>query len=163
MPDPSLKSSITIEHLADHTDTIPQLARWLLAEWGHLLPRENRATIATIFGGRTHRDRVPQTFVAMDGSQPVGMASLEAHDMVTRPELSPWLSGVYVLPEYRGHGVGSALVEAVVAATASLDFETLYLFTPDRMSFYQRMGWQEMEKVRYRGVDVVIMRYTLSV
>jgi GNAT superfamily N-acetyltransferase len=91
----------------------------------------------------------------------VGLANIEAHDMVTRPQLTPWLSGVYVLPGYRQRGVGSALVQAVVAAAGDLGLETLYLFTPDRVSFYHRMGWRDLERVRYRGEEVVIMAYDL--
>lgn len=161
MPDSVNRNTVTIEHLAEHTDTIPQLATWVLAEWGHLPPPRTHASEVATFSERTHRDRVPQTFVAVDGSRPVGMASIEAHDMSTRLELTPWLSAVYVLPAFRRHGVGSALVEAVVDAAAMLSLDTLYLFTPDQMPFYRRMGWQNMEQVCYRGVDVVIMSYDL--
>ena len=161
-PDLQETNPVVVEHLAEHVDTIPLLTTWLLAEWGHLLPHETHTTMSANMSGRTHRDRIPQTFVALDGSRPVGMASIEAHDMVSRPELTPWLSGVYVLPEYRQRGVGSALVQAVVSAAAGLGMETLYLFTPDRMTFYRRLDWRDMEAVRYRGVDVVIMTYDLS-
>ena len=161
MPDPANRNTVTIEHLAEHTDAIPLLATWLLAEWGHLPPPRTHAGEVATFTERAHRDRVPQTFVAMDGSRPVGMASIEAHDMSTRPELTPWLSAVYVLPAYRRHGVGSALVEAVVDAAARLNLDTLYLFTPDQMPFYRHMGWRGMEQVCFRGVEVVIMSYDL--
>jgi GNAT superfamily N-acetyltransferase len=156
-PCPQETNHVRVEHLAEHTDTIPLLAAWLLAEWGYLLPGETQATISANIAGRTHRDRIPQTFVALDSSRAVGMASIEAHDMVTRPELTPWLTGVYVLPECRQCGVGSALVQAVMDAAVGLGQETLYLFTPDRMTFYRRLGWRDMEQVRYQGVEVVIM------
>jgi hypothetical protein len=35
--------------------------------------------------------------------------------------------------------------------------ETLYLFTPDRESFYQNLGWQVLSKEEYRGAWVTVM------
>ena len=48
-------------------------------------------------------------------SEPVllGSAMLIAHDMDTRPQWTPWLAGMVVAPEFRGRGIGAALVERV--------------------------------------------------
>jgi len=97
---------VTVEYLADRREFIPTVARWLHAEWGHLRPGETVEDRAA----RVERDcghcQVPTTFVALAGDQLVGSASLVEHDMATRPELSPWLSDVFVAPEHRRRGVG---------------------------------------------------------
>ncbi|MEW5956978.1 MAG: hypothetical protein AB1801_04585 [Chloroflexota bacterium] len=92
--------AIRIEHLAEHPEAIPVLAAWEQQEWGHLLPEATFKTFISHFAQRITLHRLPQTFVAIAGPTPVGMASLDPHDMETRPELSPWLVSVYVAPEF---------------------------------------------------------------
>jgi N-acetylglutamate synthase-like GNAT family acetyltransferase len=101
--------------------------------------------------------QVPTTVIALSGSRLLGSASLIAHDMDTHPELSPWLASVYVAPEYRRRGIGSALVQRIVAEAASLELDRLYLFTPDKERFYARLGWTVLERTVYRGYAQVVM------
>lgn len=154
--------AIRIEHLAEHPDAIPVLAAWEQQEWGHLLPEATFETFISHFAQRITFHRLPQTFVAVAGPTPVGMASLDPHDMETRPELSPWLASVYVAPEFRNKGVGSRLARTVMAEAKTLGLEKFYLFTPNKVDFYRRLGWQIVESTRYRGEEVVIMRYKIG-
>ena len=62
----------------------------------------------------------------------LGSAMLIAHDMDTRLELSPWLAGVFVTPDRRRHGTGSALVQRVIGDATELGVRRLYLYTPER-------------------------------
>jgi hypothetical protein len=41
----------------------------------------------------------------------------------------------------------------------ALGVDALYLFTPDKMSFYGRLGWQVLEQMQHRGTDVTVMVY----
>lgn len=152
-----------IEHLAQHSDAIPTLAAWAYEEWGHLMrPGTTVEDLCASFEGRTQRHRIPQTFVAVADDEVVGTASLVEHDLPTRRDLSPWLAAVYVAPASRRRGVGSALVEAVVEEASTLGIDTLYLFTPDRMSFYSRLGWRVLERTEHHGREVAIMVYELA-
>jgi predicted N-acetyltransferase YhbS len=82
--------------------------------------------------------------------------------MDTHPEWMPWLASVYVAPEFRHQGVGSRLVNSVSEAARKAGMEALYLFTPDRVAFYQRLGWQVLHGEAYRGRWVTVMRIQLS-
>jgi len=152
-------SSIRIENLAMHPAFAPILAAWVYAEWGHLLPQRTEEMLVAEFQQRSTPHVIPESFVAMAGDRPIGMASLIEDDMKTRPDLSPWLAAVYVLPEFRKRGVGSSLVRAMMAEAMALGVERLHLFTPDQMAFYRRLGWRTFEHTNYRGEDVVIMVY----
>lgn len=154
--------TIRIDHLAAHPEVIPVLAVWEQQEWGHLLPEATFETFSSYFEERTVPARLPQTFVAVAGSTPVGMASLDLHDMTTRLELSPWLASVYVTPEFRNKGVGSRLVRTVMTEVKTLGLEKFYLITPNKMDFYRRLGWQVIEAAHYRGEEVVIMQYKIG-
>lgn len=153
---------LKIEHLAKHRAAIPLVAGWVEQEWGHLLPEATFETFVQSFVARTVPHRLPATWVALIGEQVVGTASLDPHDMTTRPEFSPWLAAVYVPPEFRGQNIGSRLVRTVVQESAALGLPHLYLFTPDKINFYTRMGWQSIETTHYRGLEVVIMQYNLN-
>ncbi len=111
------------------------------------------------FEQRTTVHTIPETFVAVENNTPIGMASLVEHDMLTRMDLSPWLAAVYVDLEFRNRGVGSGLVRSVMQEAGVLGLDRLYLFTPDRMSFYRRLGWERVEQSTYRGEQVAIMLY----
>jgi len=102
---------------------------------------------------------IPETFVAVEGEVPLGTASLVAHDLAERMDLSPWLAAVYVAPEFRNRGVGSSLVRAVMDAALALGEEVLYLFTPDKARFYGRLGWGVLEHREHHGTDVTVMVY----
>ena len=155
---------VTVEYLAEHREFIPTVAYWLHAEWGHLHPGETVEDRAARVERACGRLEIPTTFVALVGDQLLGSASLVEHDMTTRPELTPWLSGVFVAPEHRRRRVGAALVERVVEEARALDTQRLYLYTPGSGALYLRLGWSVVERTFYRELwgdtEVTIMELT---
>ncbi|MGF1547332.1 MAG: GNAT family N-acetyltransferase [Thiotrichales bacterium] len=152
---------IQIVDFSDVPETLEALAGWHQAQWGYLYP--GRTLAQRIEGMRDYLspDFLPSTFVAMaDGV--IGSAAIVPCDMEERAELSPWLASVYVAPSRRGQGVGSALVRHVMEAAAWHGYGELFLFTPDRESFYRRLGWRRFETLDYHGASVVVMRATLA-
>lgn len=153
--------SVSIDYLADHPEFIPVLARWHHGEWSALNPGDTVEKRIARLQRHLGRSQVPTTFVALSEGELVGSASLVEHDMDTRMEFFPWLASVYVTPEFRNRGVGSSLVQRVVEEAKVLGFRTLYLFTPDRESFYVRLGWSLLEHTKYRGCLVTLMELSL--
>lgn len=146
-----------IEYLSDHQDLIPELARLHFSEWGHLHPEETLAERTDRLRLCSGSGAIPTVLVALEGGGLCGAAMLVAHDMDTRPELTPWLAGVYVLPACRHRGLGSALVERAVSVAASLGVARLYLYTPDASAFYARLGWSVLDRGEYLGKQVTVM------
>lgn len=141
---------------------IEQVAGWLFREWGHLSPGASLERGIERLSKRVGSVGIPVTLVAFEGEQPIGTASLVADDMKTRPQLTPWLASVYVHPEMRSRGVGSALCKAIIVELNRLGLERAYLFTPTKETFYQRLGWQTLEKDTYRDEQVTVMRYDVT-
>ena len=151
--------TVRIEYLADHLGFVPGLAAWQHREWGHLSPGESSQARAERLRAEAGRGGIPTVLVAVDGGALLGAASLVAHDMHGRENLSPWLAAVGVLPDFRGRGVGSALVRAVVDEAARIGVATLYLYTTstENEAFYRSLGWSVRERVEYLGKRRVIM------
>jgi predicted N-acetyltransferase YhbS len=148
-----------LHYLADQPQHITTLASWHFAQWGGLNPANDVAARVARFQTHLQKDAVPSTFVACDGPQLLGSASLVWHDLDIRPQLSPWLASVYVDPSQRSQGVGRAVVQRVMQAAAELGIAELYLFTLDREAFYAALGWETIERTTYRDNPIVIMRF----
>jgi GNAT superfamily N-acetyltransferase len=72
---------------------------------------------------------MPRTFILLANSEPVGTASLAAHDLDERPDLTPWLAGVFVVPHARGRGYAAHLISAVEQEARIASISTLWLYT----------------------------------
>lgn len=146
-----------IESIADHLELVDLIAHWHFAEWGHLDPSATLEGWTEGLRGRIRRDQIPTTYVALDENEPLGSVTLVEHDMLTRPDLSPWLAGVYVTPERRHQDIGSLLVRHVVHQVAQMGVKRLYLYTHAACGFYEKLGWRFLEEDVYEGQTVTIM------
>ena len=95
-------------------------------------------------------------------AQPVGAVVLELDDVEPRRGLKPDLAGLYVLPNYRNRGIGSALVSTCEASARESGALDLYLYTARAETLYHRLGWEAIERGPFLGQPVAIMRKSLS-
>ena len=146
-----------IRSLADHQELVPTIARWHYGEWGHYDPDGSIESWTTSLRNRALRNQIPTVFIALEGEEPLGSAALVEFDMDTRKDLSPWIAGLYVLPAHRRKGIGSALILHAMHAARRLGVPTLYLYTRGSESFYQQLGWREVNRELFQGREVTIM------
>jgi len=78
-------------------------------------------------------DQIYESFVALLDSVPVGTATVLDYDIETerRPDLTPWVAAVYVIPEAQRQGIGERLVLQATDVAQSRGFKTVYLWTTD--------------------------------
>jgi GNAT superfamily N-acetyltransferase len=150
-----------IEYLADHPHVLQTLAAWHHAQWNYLNPQRTLAERIAKLQRHLQRGAIPTTFVALDGDALLGSASLVECDLSKRPDLTPWLAGVFVAPEHRNQGIGDALVARVEQEARDLGFAKLYLFTPDRTPFYARRGWKSFAQDDCHGQPITLMSLDL--
>lgn len=146
--------------IAERPDLAPLVAGWLWnAFWrgyGHTL-----AYVHDLVAGAHARHGPPQCFVLLLGDEPAGTASLLPADLDERPDLTPWLGGVFVRPASRGQGHVGLLIEAVEAAARDAGTGTLWLYTRTAERVYARAGWTLVEHFPYRGSQAALMQRTL--
>src|SRR4051812_27947910 len=96
--------------LSAQPDLAPVVAGWMVEAF----PYPGGPTVAAITALFLAPPVGPEeTFVRFEGDRPVGTASLAHQDLDSRPDLTPWLAGVYVVPDARGRGHAEALVRQV--------------------------------------------------
>ncbi len=147
---------MNIESLADHLHHLPTLAAWHHAQFGYLNAAVTLEQRTQKLKASAQKNQLPVTFVALRGGQLLGSASL-LPQTITHVHLSPWLSSVYVSPDHRKQGVGSALVQHVVQQAASIGIAKVYLFTPNSEALYARLGWSLVEYAQLQDKRITIM------
>jgi GNAT superfamily N-acetyltransferase len=144
----------------DRPDLVKVTARWRWEEWlrgkepfEDALQRAQRASALGL--------TIPQTLVLLVDDEPVGTASLTAHDLDERPDLTPWLAGVFVASHARGRGYAAQLVAAVEGEARKASISTLWLYTNTAERLYVRVGWRTVETVLHDGKPFALMRRDL--
>ncbi len=135
--------SVEIVTVVQRPDLLKTVASWIYEQWWSHDPNHNPETIAALLMQRSSTDHIFASFVALYDSKPVGTATLLDHDVGTerRPDLTPWVAAVYVIPSMRRKGIGRTLVSHATKYAESHGINTVYLWTTDRTSWYEHLGW----------------------
>ena len=150
-----------ILNLRDKPELLETLARWHQGEWSQLNPGETLEQRIIRMQPFLNGKLISNTYVAFDDVL-YGSAAIVESDMESRPDLSPWLASVFVIPDYRNQGIGSALVRHVMQQAQQGRIEKLYLYTADREAFYNKLGWRRIDEENYHGHEVSIMEADLT-
>jgi GNAT superfamily N-acetyltransferase len=153
---------VEVAYLIDHPHLIPAATRWIWDAWPELRTVPTLDQEIADERAAMRRDGVPTTFIGMFEGRLAGRASLVGCDMTSRQDLTPWLSCVYVAPEYRRMGLASTLVERVAVEAERMGFEEVYLYTQDQQPLYRRLGWHSLEHAEYKSLRVTLMRRALT-
>lgn len=102
-----------------------------------------------------------ENFVLLDQDESVGTAGLVREDLETRPDLTPWLAGLFVRPAFRGRGHATVLVRQVEAFALAASVPVLWLYTGAAEPFYARLGWRRAGVEQENGHEVVLMKRSL--
>lgn len=84
-------------------------------------------------------DELPLCLVALGGGRVRGVVNLVDNDDDNHVDWHPWLAGMVVAEGWRGQGIGSALVLALLEHARRLGFARVY-FGTDGPGFYTRLG-----------------------
>jgi GNAT superfamily N-acetyltransferase len=160
----TISDEIIFDYLANWPNRIPELARYAYDEWGALFKSkgQNYEDALSSYRERANIDSLPLTLVALHDGNVIGTASLKIHDLDIRPEITPWLGGVFVVPQWRRRGIATQLIGRAIDEAHRLHVSELYLWTPSAKSLYERLGWSELERLKYCGYEISVMKREIS-
>ena len=143
----------SVTTIASRPDLLPTVAEWIWREWWHDRGCTLEQTAAAFTSDATLGPQ--QTFVLLDAGQPIGTASLVRQDLEERPDLTPWLAAVIVIPEARRQGAVTHLLDAFDTACRAAGIGTAWLYTSFAERIYTRHGWTLVEMVARPGKRTV--------
>jgi GNAT superfamily N-acetyltransferase len=95
--------------------------------------------------------------VAKADDEPIGTCLLVESEIEPNHDVSPWLAGLFVVPEHRRKGAGAVLVRAIEDQARLRGFSRLYLYTTEAIGFYARLGWSIVDRTNWKGFDTALM------
>jgi predicted N-acetyltransferase YhbS len=129
---------MSIDHLCHHPEHIPLMAAWVHgAFWTR--SGKNVDFVRDLLILADDPERIPLSLLAQVDGVPAGTVQLIACDSKARPDLTPWLAAMFVAPEFRGRGIGLALVGRLIADANRLGCKEVFLET-DIPEFYAHQG-----------------------
>lgn len=76
--------------------------------------------------------------------------------------MNPWLGSFFVLPKWRGCGIGRLLYDQAVMYARKVGVERLYLMTRKAEEYFVKLGWKRMCEEKCYGGNVVVMRLLME-
>ncbi len=152
--------AVVIDYLANHKELIPEITGLLYGQWADLFSAAGitKENVAELLVERAVTDKLPIAMVAQCDGVLAGTGSIKLAEPGTRPGLSPWLAGMLVKDDYRGSGIGAAIVRALEAKASDLGVAAMYLSVGAAEAFYLGLGWTVIDRVSSYGVkDVAVM------
>ncbi|WP_442796104.1 GNAT family N-acetyltransferase [Pelobium manganitolerans] len=137
------------------------IADWYLKEWN--IPIATTIDKTRNLSGAYHEFQV----LMMLDDEPIATGGLYQHvgilDNVPRLGVyKNWLALVYTKPDYRGQGLGTLICKYIAAHAKQLGLTEMHLFTHTAARLYQRLGWQQVERLALGGKDIVVMKKQLE-
>ncbi|WP_242874752.1 MULTISPECIES: GNAT family N-acetyltransferase [Clostridium] len=150
---------LIIEHLADHKEYIDTVTNWIWREFGN---ENNYDFFESIIKNSLIKNKLPLTFVALEDNELVGTVGLWRSDLMSRQDLFPWLSALFVKEDSRGKKIGQKLQSFLVEYCRKAGFTELFLYT-DICDYYEKTGWEYIEDgVEYSGEYIKIYKKEIN-
>jgi GNAT superfamily N-acetyltransferase len=140
----------------------------------HVCARWRAGEFADVLGTSVEEEEKALREIARDQSQQVlllatydgdaaGTCLLVTSEIDPIHDVSPWLAGLYVAPEFRGLGVGRALVGAIEEQARARSIPRIYLYTDDsEVPYYRNLGWDAVDRADWKGAPTNLMVRTLD-
>ncbi len=99
--------------------------------------------------------------LAQVGGRPAGTCLFVRREIDPVHELTPWLAGLYVAPEFRNRSIGRELVAAIEGHARERGCKRLHLYTSGAEAYYFRLGWRVSERFPWDGKPFALMQREL--
>lgn len=140
-------------------------AEWSFAAWAHEFPADTIQTYLDQYARvESSSTGMPEVVAAISSADELlGIATLVLDDELPGAiEPGPWLAAVYVAPHARRIGIGEAITMRVSAQAQMLGFRSLHLYTEDKRTWYESLGWRYCRSSSINGHSVSVMELMLS-
>ena len=154
----SMHEKISVSLLVENVHLIEEIAQLKFHEFASLSPGKTVDDFVTGLKSHLNDKKLPTAYVLVNDSKEfIGTFSIRAHDMSTHQHLTPWIGSVLVHPGRRNRGLGAFIVNQAESIAKEMGYSQLYLFTPNKEEWYQKLGWKTIEHTTFNNHPVAVM------
>ena len=140
---------------------IDRIAEWYLEEWS--IPK---ARTKIRLANHVNDDVLVQ-LVLKEGNSIIATGGLYSNTGLSiifphYKAISPWIALLYTDKKNRGKGHGTLLLKALEEYALEFGITQVYLYTSTAEKLFKRNGYKQIDRIKYRNVDTVVMEKHLS-
>jgi GNAT superfamily N-acetyltransferase len=146
---------IHVESLKEHQELLSTIANIYMQEWGwHFSCEWDIVTLEDMI--QDIRDNyLDTTYVAFVDKVFVGTVALLDADLKSHMHLKPWVTCLYVRPEFRKRGIGKQLVDLICKDATSC---FLWCYEEHEKNTYMNWNFKIVEEFQYNDKPAWIMQ-----
>ncbi|MFM1905439.1 MAG: hypothetical protein RIT32_235 [Actinomycetota bacterium] len=154
---------IIVEQIPKKSILRAEAARWSIKAWRDSFPNDTAQWYLNLYKRGDFANSIPFTVAALSGTKLIGIGSLVSDDeLPDSTERGPWLAAVFVQPQYRRHGAGSAIVNALLDRAFELGYREVFAYTETKLAWYQKMNWEFIRTAQVANHDVSVIKRRLN-
>lgn len=135
-----------------------QVIEWLNHEFGN---ESSYRFYKELIEHSMEKDKIPVTFIAIENGILLGTVGLWRGDLLSRQDLYPWVSALFVNPDYRNRKIGQKLQDFIENYCRQKGYKEIYLYT-NLVNYYEKSGWIYFDRgYEYMGGEVRIYKKCL--
>ena len=123
--------------LKEHPEYLEAGIEYFSQRWG----LDDRIYADSMTHSVSTESKLPRFYLMMLEERIIGGYSLLINDFVSRQDLWPYLSTLYIEECERGKELGAVLLDHGRREAGKLGFEKVYLCT-DHVNYYEKYGWK---------------------
>lgn len=139
-----MADKIVFEPLTSYPQYVDELRQRYWSEWSDSLKREFNITDFSEYHLSSNITYyVALEYISETETKLVGSIGLTPNDMEELSHLTPWMSYVYIFPEYRNQGIAHKMINWFLN---KVDTRPIYLWCKHPLEkFYQNFGYEIIE------------------
>ncbi|MCX7657103.1 MAG: GNAT family N-acetyltransferase [Oscillospiraceae bacterium] len=127
--------------LREHPEYLDKAIHFIFSKWGNV--NNYLCYHDCIEHSINIENPLPRWYLLEDNGEIIGCAGLLINDFISRMDLFPWLSSLYVDEGRRGNSLGSLLINHIKEDAKKAGFSTLYLGT-EHIGYFEKFGFQHI-------------------
>jgi len=84
---------------------------------------------------------LPQWYIMIKNDEIIGCAGLITNDFISRMDLFPWISSLFVEQAHRNHNYGFKLIDKACLDAKKAGYKSVFLGT-DHIGYYEKYGFE---------------------
>lgn len=126
--------------IRENPEYTEKAVQYIYSKWGNV---NNSLTYRDCIEHSVNVDsQLPRWYLLEDNDGSIiGCAGLLINDYISRMDLYPWFSSLYVEESQRGRALGGVLIQHVINDAKKAGFNRIYLAT-DFKNYYEKFGFE---------------------